>query len=216
MKLGSGGPREQRTIALVVVLGIGILWVYFNYVVAPLGRSSSSLASELRKAREQLKSLENATSNETTLRTQYEEVNQSVASLRKLMPMETELPSVIESLSDLAGQSQLKIQTIFPLKGLESQVDLALVNSGRPSESAVYKEVLIQIDALAGFHQLGTFLSLVEADQKPMRLASLRISQSPKESKRQTVKLMIKAYFSTAAGAASSGLGLSGAPSGAP
>ncbi len=191
-------PREQKTLCFVSGLGIVILWVYIAAIVRPLMRESGQFGRQLREAREHLKLLEVSTANEGTLREQYHQLEQRVLSLRKLLPSEEELPAVIELVSDMASQSQVKIQTIFPQRPVANEggggkkdrdTDAAL------KQPAVYKDVLIQIDALAGFHQLGAFLSLVEQGDKPMQIANLRITQDPKETKRLRIKLLLQSYF---------------------
>ena len=189
-------PREQRILATVLVLGLAILWTYFVFIVRPLLREVHELAQQVRASREELKLLEVATANESALRQQHEKVKEAVVSLRKLLPVEEELPQVIELLSDLAGQSQVKIQTIFPLRPvIPDAADPSKKQEGTTPQ--VYKDVIIQVDALAGFHQLGMFLSLVESGDKPMQVSSLRISADEKESRRQHVKLLLKTYFAT-------------------
>ena len=187
--------REQRTLAIVVVLGGGILWMYFTFIVGPLMREAGESGRQVRAAREQLKLLRTATANESALRTQHEQLQETVASLRKLLPAEEELPQVIELLSALAGQSQVKIQTIFPQRPLTGEAE-ALQEQATPAAPLVYKDVLIQIDALAGFHQLGMFLSLVETGDKPLQVSSLKISSDPKDRRLQ-VKLLVQSYFAT-------------------
>ena len=189
-------PREQKTLLSVAGLGVVILWVYATAIVRPLMRESGQLGHQLRKAREQLKLLEASTANEGALREQHRQLEQEVLSLRKFLPSEEELPAAIELVSDMASRSQVKIQTIFPQRpvgnedgGGKKDKDAAL------TQPAVYKEVLIQIDALAGFHQLGAFLSLVEQGDKPMQIANLRITQDPKETRRFRIKLLLQSYF---------------------
>jgi Tfp pilus assembly protein PilO len=185
--------REQRILAVVLVLGAGILWMYVVCIVQPLLGEVRELGQQLRAAREELKILEVSAANESALRQQHGKVQEAVASLRKLLPSEEELPQVIELLSDLAGQSQVKIQTIFPQRpAAPNPADLA--KSERASAEA-YKGVIIQVDALSGFHQLGMFLSLVESGEKPMQVSSLRISADEKEPRRQRVKLLLKTYL---------------------
>ena len=61
----------------------------------------------------------------------------------------------------------------------------------------LYKEIPIQIDALAGFHQMGMFLSRVESGAQPMQVRMLRISDNPSEPRRHVVKLQLVAYFAS-------------------
>ena len=199
-------PREQKTLALVVGLGIVILWVYVSFILGPLMREVGELGQQVHERSEELRVLKTAVAGEETLREQQRQLQVAVASMQQLMPSEEELPAVIETLSDLAGQSQVKIQTIFPLRtgsegAARKEKDRDKNRSTGPAQPDLYKEVMIQIDALAGFHQLGSFLSLVEQGAKPMRVASLRITQDPKETKRQRIKLLLQSYFTPAGGA---------------
>ncbi len=181
--------RDIQKLLLIGVLAIIFLTAYVRFIVGPLLQKSGQLAQQAREAKEQLQSLQTAASNEPTLQTQHQQLEQSVRGLRKFLPSEQEVPAVIEHLSDLAGQTGLKIQAIFPQRSAESDI---------PSEKRrllYYKEIPIQIDALAGFHQLGAFLSLVETADKPMTVSSLRISENPKELRRHSIKLLLRAYF---------------------
>lgn len=197
MKVKLSGPRrEQRTLLLVASLGAMILWVYATYLIAPLRRELSELGHQARSARERLKVLEAATANEATLREQSNQLDQAVASLRSYLPAESQVPAVIEELSSFARQAQVKIQTIFPQQPPPNPSKDKTGAAPQPStsEPVVYKDVLIHIEGVAGFHQLGSFLSLVETGRMPIQVASLQISSNQKESRRQRVKLVLQAY----------------------
>ena len=189
--------REQRILLLVGALAIAILWTYAAFIIGPLTRESANLDQQVRSAREELRVLELATVNETALKEQHHQLQETVASLRKLLPAEEALPQVIELLSDLAGRSQVKIQTIFPQRAPEALGQVPVPPEQAKAMPEVSKEVLIQVDAVAGFHQLGAFLSLVETGDKPMQVSSLQVVTDPREPKRLQVKLVLQAYFAT-------------------
>jgi Tfp pilus assembly protein PilO len=196
--------RERRTILAGGLLAVLILWLQSSYVIKPLLHERNELAHQIQSARGQLNALEAVTANESALQKQHEELKQTVASLRSLLPAERELPTAIERLSDLASQTQVKIQTISPQRSTtqpsstraEEKPETTAENGTAP-EPVVYKEIMIQIDALAGFHQLGTFLALVESGDIPIQVWGLRISGDPKEPKRHRVKLLMRAFFAT-------------------
>jgi Tfp pilus assembly protein PilO len=192
--------QEQRTLAALVVSGGIILYTFFM-LTGGLRKQVGQLRDQVKSAKDQLKLLEVVTANEAGLRAQEKELQKSVEELRGLLPGEDEEDQVIKLLSDLAAQSQVKIQSIFPHRAARDLRDLkpAKDASGKPvpQEPVVYKKVLIQVDALSGFHQLGRFISLVETGDKPMQVHSLRISSDPREPKRHLVKLMIESYFAT-------------------
>jgi len=194
MKLGLS-TRELRTILIGGLLGIVVLSVYVTMILKPLWREAASLGQQVRSARQQLAGLRQAVGNEPSLREQHQRLQNTVGSLRNILPSEEELPAVIEFLSGLASQTQVKIQTIFPQRPLDALGQLMDGKTPASPEATVYKEIPIQIDAQASFHQLGTFLALVESSDKPMEVATLRIASNPKDPRWHNVNLSILAYF---------------------
>jgi Tfp pilus assembly protein PilO len=118
--------------------------------------------------------------------------------MRALLPAKEEVADVIQDLSTLAAQANVKIETIFPQQRPPSELDPKSKGSPpTPTGPAVYEKIMVQIDALAGYHHLGSFLNLVESGPRPMRVSSLRIAGNPREPKRHFIKLLIQAYFAT-------------------
>lgn len=193
--------REQRTIVVVLGLAVLILWMYGVYIIQPLTREASALGQQVRSAREQLRVLESVAETEPNLRAQYHTVQQTVAALRKELPPEQEVPATIELLSALASKTHVKIQAIFPQRHEErersSGTEAEKTPPPIPPQAMVYKEVPIQIDAVAGYHQLGLFLSLVETGQRPMDVLQLHIVSNAKEPRWHAVKLILRAFFAT-------------------
>lgn len=196
MKLPKFSPQEQRALAAILLVSGAGLYIYVALLMGPLWHKAVDLGQQVRTAREELQQLQAATANEAAIREQYQSLQKSVGSLRRFLPAEKELPAVIEALSDMARQTNMKIQTIFPQRSLSDQAAAAPgKKTAAIPEPVVYRQVPIQIDAQAGYHQLGAFLSLVEAESRPMELRSLRIAADPREPKRHTIKMVIDAYF---------------------
>lgn len=189
--------RAQQVILIVGCLAIVILWLYVRFIIAPLAKESSNLGQQVQTARDRLRTLEAATTNTTALQEQYHQLSQSVEAQQTFLPPEDALPATIEFLSNLASQTQVRILSIFPQRTPDAG------GKGTPDSASpvYYKEIPIQVDAMAGYHQLGTFLSLIESGEKPIRVSSLRISANPKEPKRHTIKLLLQSYFASSQGA---------------
>ena len=186
--------QEQQTLALAALIGIVVLYVYAAYIVGPLWGKLGKLGQDIKAARAQVQGLEQVAANETAIRQQHTELNETVASLRNVLPGEEALPQVIEFLSDLASQTQVKIQTIFPQRSLEEAVDAKKPAQG-PSEPLVYKRIPIQLDASAGYHQLGAFLNLIERAGRGVQITSLRISLNNREPKRHDIRMVFLGHF---------------------
>ncbi|MBI2495177.1 MAG: hypothetical protein HYW10_01195 [Candidatus Omnitrophica bacterium] len=100
----------------------------------------------------------------------------------------------------VVGLEIFKIETIFPQRSPGDRKP-AEGSSGKSAPTqpgpGAYEEALIQVEALAGYHQLGAFLGAVESGDKPVRVSSLHMVGNPKEPKRHHIKLLLRAYFAT-------------------
>lgn len=190
----SPSPREQQQLLKLIVAFVVLIPSYFM-LLSPLRQHAASLGQQAQQTKARVQTLEATTANEVSLREQAQQLDQTVATLRSALPSEEELPATIKLLSDLANETQVKIQTIFPMRDRDSSLPPDMSGGAKAQTPVVYKEVLIQIDALAGYHQLGSFLSLVESQSHPMRVSSLRISADPKETKRHRIKLVIRSFM---------------------
>ena len=187
-------PRERQTLLLGGILAVVLLWAYVAYLIGPMMRDLGALARQVRSAQDEVRLLEAGTASEAALREQHRQVAQSVMALRKLLPAEAELNQTIERLSALAGQAQVKIQTISPQRESQEASSKESKESKEFRQPAI-QDALITIDALAGYHQLGTFLSLMEAENRSIEVASLWIAADPRELRRHRVKLTRRAYL---------------------
>ncbi len=190
--------QERQVLVLVLMLAIFILWVYYAFMFKPLIKQVSGLGSQVKTSSLQLQHAQEAIAKEGPARQEHERLRTKINELHTHFPPEEELPSAIKVLSDLATQSGVKIQTIFPQRAGNL---LELPKKDKPVADApakppdLYTEIPIQIDAVAGFHKLGMFLSRVESGAQPMQLRSLRIEANPSEIKRHEVKIVIAVYF---------------------
>jgi Tfp pilus assembly protein PilO len=191
--------RERRALAVFVAVAILVGWAYLAHGIAPLRRRGVALGQQVSAARRQLALLEGAVANEEGLREEFRLADERVSALRHLLPSPEELPIIIERLSDFAAQTQVRIQTILPQRADESEDDAWPPGEdseagGAASDPVVYEEVLIQIDAVAGYHQVGSFIALVEAETRPMRVISLRVTGNEREPRRHHVKMLVRMY----------------------
>lgn len=203
-------PREQKTLLLVGLFTLFFLWVYIAYLVGPLVGKMHDLSRQVEGAKRQLEIVERTTASLTPLEGEHRRIRETVESVRKTLPSLEELPAVIEFLSNLANQSKLKIQTIFPQRPaigysaeiLNKEATAEQSSHGsNPTTSDVYTEIPIQIDALAGYHELGKFLSLAELGKYPLQVSSLQIAESPKDRYTHFIKIIVQSYFAPQEGA---------------
>lgn len=154
--------------------------------------------------RPQLSVLSQVSGQVKTLRTELDNAKRDIASMdafRKRMEVlkeknllvdqgmvkEESIPVVVENLSKLARQANVKINQIRPVREEEIKVAAA-------AEGTVYS-LPILIEARCSYHQLGRFVNRIENDVLFMRIADLEILPSAGEGLRHAVKMVVSTHI---------------------
>ena len=103
---------------------------------------------------------------------------------RRQVVKDDEVLLVIETVSNIAKESGVKIMQIKPTTEMRQQ-ELVEV------DGVILKEVVLQITARAGFHQLGNLVSLLEKDARLFKPILLEIGPDAKNLYVQRIQLAI-------------------------
>ena len=182
--------REQRTVPMIIGLGVLITGSLVIGVITPIWKEWQKARKEIQQSTSRMKDLEIAANNLPAIKKQYTNRQEAVRALKSQLPLDTDVAALVAELTALANQAQVKIENIYPETIPEDK-----------TKKTVYQTVMIQIESLGGYHQLGNFLSLVEGINKPMQLSNLNIQVGIKNPKKHRIKLAFKVYVATADGA---------------
>ncbi len=186
-------PRQQKTVLVIAGLGVVTAGIYLGLIMLPMWNQYTNFSSQITQARQQLGILQAVTVREPQLHQQHRDLLQSVRSWRERLPRAGETSSVIEHISEFAAQAGVKVLSIVPLTDASAPVAASKPASAKPP----YYTVPIQMEAMAGYHQLGRFVDLIEGTSTPMQIVSLRVAGNLKDSARHRVRLMIQAYVAS-------------------
>lgn len=182
--------KDQKQVAGLFLLAAVCLGVYYAYVFRPLVNTVVQLGQAVHTQQTQLQAFKQLIAQESQLHQEQARLTATVQRERAALPSNQELPAVLERLATVASQAGVKVQTVMP-----QRVSVSLPTQNTPP---LYKEIPIQIEGLAGFHQLGTFLSQIELGGQPMQVRKLHISENAKDPRRHTVEMTLIGYFATA------------------
>ena len=123
----------------LIVLGLGFFLVVKEQrnVLAKKGREETDLRGQFQQ-----KAFE--AHNIDALRHQSEELEESLKELKRQLPVDTEVPSLLEDITNTALESNLKIESV-DLRGEQ--------------ESEIYVELPIEIKVEGSYHDLASFVS---------------------------------------------------------
>ena len=182
-------PRDQKRLAGVFLLAGACVWVYHAWVLRPLVKTVAQVGQDVHTKQKQLQAFEQLLAQEPQLHQEYARLSVAIQQERAALPSDQELPVVLERIANLAGAAGVKVQTVLPQR--------TVLSPPTQNTPQLYKEIPIQMEGVAGFHQLGNFLSQIESGAQPMQVKTLHISGNAKDVRRHAVQVTLIGYFAT-------------------
>lgn len=195
----------------MVLMGIGVVvfvLLLLQFVTIPSIRRLGELNKEIIKLRENLKKSETLIAGKPQMDNRMAVLQQKLKDYKSALPPYSDMPNILQNISDIASESKIKITKIEPLKAEQQQTGAA-VNPpspasalAKPQEKAVpsktellYAEMPIKIEAKGGYHALGRFINDIENAKNIMAIGDLEISSNSDDMYNHNVRLLIIAYI---------------------
>jgi len=176
--------KNQKQMAILIAAAVILaLLAYFNFLLKPQVVKISGIRSELSKASSDLRTARADIAKIKSMKKAIEEYNTKIGQYEKTLPTEEGIPDLLESLSNMAKNANMRIAGIVPVdsKNLKPQ--------GR-----VYQEIPIMVTAKAGYHELGRFLSSLESSDRFIKVADIQIKAGKADPKKHDVELLVVTY----------------------
>jgi type IV pilus assembly protein PilO len=182
--------NPKQAIAVLTGAFIIIMALYLYLVFLPQVGRLTVLLGQLGSASAELKNAKSEIAKIGKYKKTIEEYRSKVDLYEKRLPAEEEIPSLLESLSRMAGASDIKIVGITPVASasLKERPD-------RRPKAAAYKEIPILINAKSGYHELGRFLSDLEGADRFMKVVDIDVKSSRGSPRKQDVELVVCTYI---------------------
>lgn len=189
----------------MVLKGIGVVVfviALIQFVTVPSLRKLGELNTETGNLRENIRKSQSLIANKAQMESRLAALQQKVKDYKAALPPYSDMPNILQDISDIASESKVKIAKIEPLKA-EQQGAAASVNGpGRPQEKAVsgktelmYIEMPIKIEARGGYHALGKFINDIENAKNIMAIGDMEISSDSDDMHNHNVRLLVVAYI---------------------
>ena len=118
------------------------------------------------------------------LKKQVAQYQDKIQRYEGMLPAEQEIPKLLEDLSQMAKESNVKIVGLTPLQSKQ----------GSQGPDEIYQEIPIRISARSGYHELGKFLSNLENSDRFMKVADIKIKENKATPKKHDVELLVLTY----------------------
>lgn len=164
---------------VIVLLDLFIL-VRVQFV--PLARSwskANQIKMDIRQGRQDSNSMDAFKTRLKDLKTEFSDLN------KKTLTQE-EIPQVLETVSKFADISSVRILKIRPMSEVRS-----VQKSTQVSKEELLVREKISITAIAGFHQLGRFIALLENAPIFFDIRNLEIRSANQEHMKHSVTIFL-------------------------
>lgn len=173
---------EDRTLALGIVAVLGILLIFNFIFLRPRIRRLRQLNPELMTLIKNVRETTKDAANIDILKKRQEDLKTKVNFYTQKLPRGKEISALLESLSRVAKESQIKIIEIKP-----RDRDIR-------SKGEMYLEVPIAVKASGGYHQLGKFINKLEGGLRFIRISDIAIKENPRNSKDHNIRLLLSMF----------------------
>ena len=176
--------KNTKQIALIsAAVALGLLYVYINFLLLPQIHNTAKTYKAVSKVRDAVSAAERDVSGTGALKKQADQYRDKIDSYERMLPVEQEVPKLLENLSGMAKESGVKIVGITPLQSKQE---------GGPEQ--IYQEIPILISAKSGYHELGKFLSGLESSDRFMKVADIHVKENKSTPKKHDVELLVLTY----------------------
>lgn len=178
--------QPQTTVLIILVSLIGLVIYYWLFMQPQLVRLADVFA-RMRSTRADLKAAGSDIARIDQFKNNIRAYKEKVDQYEKRLPVETEIPSLLEDLSNMAKSSNIKIVGITPVT--------KFLGEEKIGKDQIYREMPISINAKSGYHELGQFLSNLENADRFMKVTGIDIRSNKASPRRHDVELVVSTFI---------------------
>lgn len=190
-------PGTQKAVGI----GIGavvLAFVLIQFITAPSIRRSAELKKEIIKLKENIKRSETLIANVPQMQSRLSDAQQRLNDYRTALPPRSDMPNILQNISNLAIDSKVKLLKIEPLRSEKQEAPASKTaatkqDTAKPGQP-IYVEMPIQIEARGSYHALGEFINKIETAGNVMSVADIDIEGDADDMFNQDSRLLIIAY----------------------
>ena len=182
------GKTKKETLAFIIIGVILFIFLYSQIFLKSVLSELFVLNPEIRKLKIDIKITKEDLRHEETLKKRLKDMEGRIDVYEKKLPVEHEIPMLLEDLSRMAKNSYVKILGITPV---------SISRRGKRKElkkSKVYREIPIMIRAKSGYHELATFINKLEAADRFMELSDIKVKSNKDDFRRHDIELIVSTY----------------------
>ncbi|MFC1679865.1 type 4a pilus biogenesis protein PilO [Elusimicrobiota bacterium] len=168
--------QQQYLVLAVMVIGGGG-FAYVKYFYMPTSQKIQETRESIKTVEGKIQKAQRKAQMLDKIEKQLAELNEKAAAAEKRLPKKTNLPEVIELMTDLTRRYNTELKSF---------------STGKRSKKTHFVEVSYQIAVDASFHDLGRLLAAIAMQERIFNVRDVKYSK-PKDGK-MPVKFLLVSY----------------------
>ncbi|MFH1478191.1 MAG: type 4a pilus biogenesis protein PilO [Candidatus Omnitrophota bacterium] len=178
--------EKQKLMVLFAIFGVALILLYYNLLLRPQFLGFISSNKEYFRIKNKVRAGEDILSRKDTIKKNLENLKNQSQRLEKMLPEHDEVPNLLESFSNIAKESNVKIVRIEPI---ERPAGLEITGSEK-----AYSEFPILVEAIAGYHQTVLFIKKLENLDRFIKIDSIKMMSRAEDYRNHKLELKLRTY----------------------
>lgn len=188
MNIGFLDISEANKKILIMVAGVVIALIFdIFFIFFPLVGKSYKLKAKIISSSKDLSYLKQQISSLDNIKKRLENLKTEQVKYGKGFPKEEEIPALLGNISTIAGKLGIEIIAVKPVR-------MAFQEEAK-SVGELFREVLVEIYAKGGYHQMGQFINKLETLDKFMEIRDIEITADKNSPRRHFFRLLVATYI---------------------
>jgi Tfp pilus assembly protein PilO len=167
---------KKQALALLIAFGVAI-FLDFAFVLKAQSKAAARAAKKISELKNNIKDIETKSKEIAAIQ---QGKNANLAKPKRMKPA-SELPLLLQEISDMAKESEVKVNQIVHIKGI------------KPKDKN-YLPITIKLSLNCGYHNLGTFINSLEDAQQLIFAEEITIARDARDVQKEKVELVLKTY----------------------
>jgi Tfp pilus assembly protein PilO len=175
---------DNKKILLIALVTLTVVYFDFSFLAMAQIGYLRSMKPKIIKLQRDIAAFDKSSVDIKRLKGQQRE---PTASAKQVVP-ESELPDLLEYISDAGNKNNVRIMQIRPAVKEEKPKD------GKAVSVSQFTPAYISLDIFSNYHSLGNFINELESGEKFIAVQDLKIARDKGDYMRQEVNLTLKTY----------------------
>lgn len=179
---------DNKKIILLVLASLVVVYLDFSFFIKSQLNGIKDITPKIIELKSDIGAVSKDLASMQDLKAKQDKTKQSSTVKAKKIIREEDLPDLLEYISGLANKNNIKIMQIKPSKELKTK------DSAAVKEAPKFSPILISLDLICVYHNLGLFLTDIENAGSLMGVEALKIESVPTNYQQERVNLVLRTY----------------------